>query len=90
VAKRTDLTAKRQKNKWHLTDEQVRLTAHILWIVSIPLFTKTPGQHTFLGVLNFDGVHQPLQRPERLSQPEFLGQCAAVILTPMAGTSSLE
>lgn len=77
VAKSTDLTAGRQKDKWHLTDEQVRLTRHILWIVSIPLFTKSQGRRTFLGVLNFDGLHQPLRRADRLSQPEFLGQCAA-------------
>jgi hypothetical protein len=30
VATSTDLTTKRQKEKWHLTEEQVRLTAHIL------------------------------------------------------------
>jgi hypothetical protein len=78
VAKSTDLTPRRQKDRWHLTDEQVRLTGHILWIVSIPLFTKSQGQRTFLGVLNFDGVHQQLRHPDRLSQPDFLGQCAAV------------
>jgi len=78
VATSNDLTARRQKDKWHLTDEQIRLTGHILWIVSIPLFTKSPGQRTFLGVLNFDGVHQQLRHADRLSQPDFLGQCAAV------------
>jgi hypothetical protein len=41
VATKTDLTPKRQKDKWHLTEEQVRLTSHILWIVSIPLFTTS-------------------------------------------------
>jgi hypothetical protein len=47
VAKTTDLTAKRKKDRWHLTDEQVRLTRHILWIVSIPLFKKSQGQRAF-------------------------------------------
>ena len=78
VATSTDLTTRRQRDMWHLTEEQVRLTAHILWIVSIPLFTRSHGQLTFLGVLNFDGVHQQLRHADRLSRPDFLGQCAAV------------
>jgi hypothetical protein len=78
VATSTDLTTRRQRDTWHLTEEQVRLTAHILWIVSIPLFTRLHGQLTFLGVLNFDGVHQQLRHADRLSQPDFLGQCASV------------
>ena len=78
VATSTDLTPKRQKEKWHLTEEQVRLTAHLLWIVSIPLFTRSHGQFAFLGILNFDGVHRQLRHVDRLSQPDFLGQCASV------------
>ena len=78
VATSTDLTAGLKKDRWRLTDEQIQLTRHILWIVSIPLFRSSQGQRTFLGVLNFDGVHQPLQHAERLSRSDFMGQCASI------------
>jgi hypothetical protein len=78
VATSTDLTTGLKKDRWRLTDDQIQLTRHILWIVSIPLFQSSQGQRTFLGVLNFDGVHQPLQHAERLSQPDFMGQCASI------------
>ena len=78
VAASTDLTAGLKKVKWRLTEDQILLTRHILWVVSIPLFRKSQGQRTFLGVLNFDGVHRALKHPERLSQSDFMGQCAAI------------
>lgn len=75
---RAQLTAKLQKEKWRLTDEQILQTSHILWILSIPLFARKQGQRTFLGVLNYDGVHKPLKRPGRLSQSDFVGECVAM------------
>lgn len=78
VATSMDLTTGLKKDKWKLTEDQVLVTRHILWIVSIPLFRRSQGQRTFLGVLNFDGVHRPLEHPERLSQSDFMGQCAAI------------
>ena len=78
VAMTTDLTRRRKKDTWHLSDDQIRLTSHILWIVSIPLFRTRQGQRTFLGVLNFDGVHERLRNEVRLSNAEFLGECASV------------
>lgn len=77
-ASQTQLTVPQLKRRWHLSDDQIRLTRHILWILSIPLFRKSEAGRTFIGVLNIDGVHDPLQHPERLAQREFLGRCVAV------------
>ncbi len=78
VATSMDLTSSLKKGKWKLTEDQIQMTSHILWIVSVPLFRRSQGQRTFLGVLNFDGVHRSLEHPERLSQSDFMGQCAAI------------
>ena len=66
------------KARWKLTEEQIRQTSHILWILSIPLFRKSEGQRTFLGVLNYDGVHKALIHPATLSEPDFVGRCVAM------------
>ncbi len=78
VATSMDLTTSLKKGKWKLTEDQIQMTSHILWIVSVPLFRRSRGNRAFLGVLNFDGVHRPLEHPERLSQSDFMGQCASI------------
>jgi hypothetical protein len=77
-ANEAQLAAPLLKTKWRLTEAQISLTQHILWILSMPLFHAAGGQRTFIGVLNFDGVQRPLRYPERLSQPDFYGRCVAV------------
>jgi hypothetical protein len=77
-ATEAQLTATLLKEKWRLTDTQIGQTRHILWILSVPLFHTSGGQRTFIGTLNFDGVHRPLGQPARLSQPDFFGRCVAV------------
>ncbi len=74
---KAQLTTTLLKKKWKLTDEQIRLTSHILWILSIPLFRKSASQHTFIGVLNFDGVNRPLRRSGRFRQQDFKRSCLA-------------
>jgi hypothetical protein len=77
-AAKAQLTPSSLKGRWKLTDEQIRKTKNILWILSIPLFEKTESRRTFLGVLNYDGVHRMLEQPGRLSQPDFIGSCVVV------------
>jgi hypothetical protein len=78
VATQAQLTPSFLKDKWKLSDEQIQETRHILWIVSVPLFRIVNGARTFIGVLNFDGVHRPLAHHQRLVQSNFLGECVAV------------
>jgi hypothetical protein len=73
-APRAQLTPRRLKQKWKLTDEQIERTGHILWVLSIPLFAHLGDSRRFLGVLNYDGVQQELARPQRLDEQEFLLQ----------------
>ena len=60
--------------RWHLTEAQIRLTSHVRWVVSVPIFYKEGDSRIFLGVLNFDGL-ESLKREERLDENEFLGVC---------------
>jgi hypothetical protein len=73
-APRAQLTLRRLKQRWKLTDEQIERTRHILWVLSIPLFAHVGDSRRFLGVLNYDGVQQELVRPQRLDEEEFLRQ----------------
>jgi len=41
---KAQLTTASLRRKWKLTEEQIRLTSHILWILSIPLFSKGGSQ----------------------------------------------
>lgn len=77
-ATETMLTPSLLKERWKLSDEQIAQTRHILWILSIPLFQRTERQRTFLGVLNFDGVHRALKDPGKLAEPDFIGRCVAM------------
>jgi hypothetical protein len=76
-ATQAQLTRALLRRRWRLTDEQVARTSHILWILSIPLFLKAENVRRFVGILNFDGVHEALMSPQRLSQPDFIGECVA-------------
>ena len=77
-ATQTQLTKALLRRRWKLTEEQISRTAHILWILSIPLFFRVGSRREFAGVLNFDGVHEPLRSPHRLMQPDFIGQCVTL------------
>ncbi|MGA2763491.1 MAG: hypothetical protein ABSG17_09015 [Spirochaetia bacterium] len=73
-APRAQLTPRRLKEKWKLTEDQIERTGHILWVLSIPLFAHLGDSRRFLGVLNYDGVQRQLRRPRRLDEEEFLRQ----------------
>jgi hypothetical protein len=73
-APRAQLTPRRLKERWKLTEEQIERTGDILWVLSIPLFAHVGDSRRFLGVLNYDGVQQELARPRRLDEEEFLRQ----------------
>jgi hypothetical protein len=77
-APRAQLTGGQLQSRWKLSSEQIRLTTHILWVLSIPLFRNDRGKREFLGVLNFDGVNAELSQPERLQESQFIGSCAAI------------
>lgn len=77
LATQAQLTRAQLRRRWNLSDDQVAKTSHILWILSIPLFMNAGNTRSFVGVLNFDGVHKPLRSPDRLRQPDFIGDCVA-------------
>ena len=63
--------------RWHLGEEVVRLTSHIIWILSTPLFFREGRTWTFLGVWNLDGVERRLDLMDVLEDPEFHLKCVA-------------
>jgi hypothetical protein len=77
LATQAQLTRAQLRRRWNLSDDQVGKTSHILWILSIPLFLNAGSTRSFVGVLNFDGVHKPLNSPHRLRHPDFIGACVA-------------
>ena len=77
-APRAQLTGNQLQSRWKLSREQIRLTGHIRWVLSVPLFRNDRGKREFFGVLNFDGVNGELLRPARLKEKRFIGNCAAV------------
>jgi len=57
--------AEKPQALWNLTDDQARVTGHILWIMSVPMFYRSGAVHRFVGILNFDVVRHVLRHPER-------------------------
>jgi hypothetical protein len=72
-APNAQLTPAELRTRWSLDPEQIGRTRHVLWILSIPLFFKSRSGRAFLGILNFDGVNTPLERPGRLQERSFWG-----------------
>ncbi len=77
-APKTQLAAKQLRSRWNLSAEQIAMTTHILWVLSIPVFGKVGGRRDFLGVLNFDGVLADLQQSDIIREEKFIGTCVAV------------
>ena len=78
VAPRANLTPKRLKGIWRLSDAQIRQTAGVLWVVSTPIFRHNSSVTQVLGVLNFDGVGAPLRRSARIQNAQFHKDCADI------------
>jgi len=55
------------KDRYGLTPDQLAKTKHILWILSVPLFSQKDDSLSFIGVLNLDGVNALLKEPGRLT-----------------------
>ncbi len=77
VAPNAKLRGRKAQVLWNLTDEQARVTGHILWIMSVPMFYTTGAVHRLLGILNFDVVGHMLRHPERVEGDETLSDVAA-------------
>lgn len=67
-----------QAGNWGLSADQSRLTAHVLWVLSVPLFIKKGGVREFVGVLNLDGVTKRLKKPARLESDQLLSTLLSV------------
>jgi len=78
LAPKTQLSTKRLRDEWHLTDEQIGITRHVLWILSVPIFQLAGSETKFLGVLSFDGVRKPLKDVHRLKDHTLHIGCADV------------
>jgi hypothetical protein len=63
------------KTVWKLNPEQIRKTADIIWVMSIPLLSNSKGRRDFIGVLNFDGVGADLKRPSVFQRQDFIISC---------------
>jgi hypothetical protein len=74
---KAQLTPRQLKSRRKLSEDQVRITRHILWVLSIPLFQNARGDRKLLGVLSFDGVNADLQHPERIEESGFICSCVA-------------
>jgi hypothetical protein len=68
LASKANLTSKRLKEMWHLTDEQINTTKGIQWILSTPIFHQDGPKTRCLGVLSFDGFGKPLKNMKRLQK----------------------
>lgn len=77
VAPHAKLKGRKPQTVWNLTDEQARVTGHILWIMSVPMFYRSGPVYRFLGILNFDVVGHVLRHPERIEGGEALSDIAA-------------
>ena len=67
-----------QVGTWGLSPDQSRLTKHVLWVLSIPLFTREGNVREFVGVLNLDGVTKRLKEPGRLELNPLLSTLLSV------------
>ena len=78
IAPHAKLRGRKPQKLWNLTEEQARVTSHILWIMSVPLFYRNGPVHRLLGILNFDVVGHLLRNPERLESPQALQDVAGL------------
>jgi hypothetical protein len=77
-APRAQLNRKNLKDKWLLGDDEIRLTSHILWVLSTPLLHRHGESLRFLGVLNLDGVTRPLNSMDVFEDTQFHLHCVAL------------
>jgi hypothetical protein len=77
-APKTQLTTRQLRSRWKLSAEQIGMTSHILWVLSVPIFGNVRGRREFLGVLNLDGVVAELRHPDVIGKKEFIGSCVKV------------
>lgn len=70
VAPNALITPNYLREEWGLDADRINSTAHVLWVLSTPLFYRQEGESRFVGTLNFDGVQAPLNAPERLEDPQ--------------------
>jgi len=70
VFRREATTIADMKRRWHLTREQLELTKHIIWVVSVPIFAEPKDASGFIGVLSFDGLRR-LRNEDLLESQDF-------------------
>jgi hypothetical protein len=73
LARGPDMSRRALKARWKLTPDQIRKTADILWVMSMPLIANSAGKRAVVGVLNFDGVVADLKNPEVFHKQAFIG-----------------
>jgi hypothetical protein len=77
-APKAQLAHRELQSKWLMSDDDIRRTAHILWILSTPILVSSGDNRQFLGVLNLDGVSRRLESMETLEDPDFQIKVVAV------------
>jgi len=66
------------RERWGFDENQIKMTRHLMWVLSTPIFHRSAGQSEFIGVLNFDGVGKELRRVSRLKDPTLHKDCADI------------
>lgn len=66
------------RERWGFDENQVRMTRHLMWVLSTPVFRRSAGESQFIGILNIDGVGKELRKISRLKDPALHKDCADI------------
>lgn len=69
------LSRRKLRSKWRLSDEQIRATAHTRWVLSTPILHRVGAGTVFLGVFNLDGVIRDLDNMRIFEDEAFHLHC---------------
>lgn len=78
LARNARLDPSALRDQWHLCDELIASTTHVLWVLSVPIFYTQGAASDLVGVLNFDGVSAMLDNPAHLEDPQLHKDCADI------------